>query len=327
MSVGRIARPCAQGRDSPGDRARLNGRDPRRRGHGRRGRASRARRCTASSSRRAVRGSVRASPARANRPAAARGSVGDELGLPPVDERDVGLPLDHPGFERPEFAGLDVRRVRDDDVPAPPGRPANRSCRRSSTRDPVSVGILAGEGESLVGHVDPRDLGAGVLVGDRQRDRARAPSPRPARAATRRRPAGPGSTRRPPRSPVRGMSALGSTASTSRRNPHSPSTYCSGSPWPRGARRARPHPSELAGVERSVELQVELAPGQPEDVPEKQLGVDPPVFHPARFEPRSRAAQHVPAEGGPGSVSGRDRPAVTPRPRGRDGAPRPGATR
>ena len=72
----------------------------------------------------------------------------------------------------------------------------------------------------------------------------------------------------------RGMSARRSTVSVSRRNPHSPSTYWSGS---RAARRATSSrtPSSSRAVERPVEVHVELDPLHPERVREQQLRVEP----------------------------------------------------
>ena len=70
------------------------------------------------------------------------------------------------------------------------------------------------------------------------------------------------------------MRARSSTASVSRRNPHSPSTYWSGSREARRATSARTR-VELLGAERAVETHVELDPLHPERVGEQQLCVQP----------------------------------------------------
>ena len=155
--------------------------------------------------------------------------------------------------------GVDVRRVGDDRSHGPAGKPSKRSWRSSSTARPVRARVLGGERERLGGAVDAGDVGARVLVGDRERDRARSRAdveharlldcPRSARARARR-----GSPSR-----AAGSSARGSTVSVSRRKPHSPRTYWSGSRRP-AARRARARASSSAWRQRPVERHVELDP-------------------------------------------------------------------
>ena len=95
------------------------------------------------------------------------------LGLPAVDERDVGLPVDDVPRQRRDLDGPDVRRVRHDQVPAFAGEPCEEIVAPELDVDTRALHVLAGEGERVLRHVDAGHAGPRVLVGDRERDRAR----------------------------------------------------------------------------------------------------------------------------------------------------------
>ena len=184
---------------------------------------------------------------------------------------------------------------------------------------------------ALVGDVDPRDP---ERRGARRRSPARSRPCRPHVQYARRldaRPAGPGSTRPLSRSRSRNERPR-VDGEHERPEPPLPEHVLQRLAG-RAAHDERAHALDLAGVERSVELQVELAPGQPEDVPESSSASTPGSSNPTAS---SRAVGGATlAEGGPklrcptqsDTCSRTCSRAVTPRPRGRGGAPRPGATR
>ena len=88
------------------------------------------------------------------------------------------------------------------------------------------------------------------------------------------------------------MSARRSTVSVSRRKPHSPRTYWSGSRAARRPTSARAASSSRR-LERAVELHVEIDPRDAERVREEQLGVEPRRVRSVRREVLRRAPQDV----------------------------------
>ena len=196
----------------------------------------------------------------------------DRFGRPVADERLARLPVAHLRLERVDLVGQHVRRIRHDEIPRPVRKPAieipldatrsrgpsaRRSRRRPRARPPRRRSRSR----------ERRDA--------RPRWRARSrrsPCPRRARAA-RAQPASRARHRSTTTSVSgRGTSTRRSTASVSRRKPHSPRTYASGS---RAPRRTTSRSSSCSSSRESLRrLERELRACDAEHVGDEDLGVD-----------------------------------------------------
>ena len=267
------------------------------------------------------------------------------LGLPAVDERDVGLPVDDVRRQGRDLAGMDVRRVRHDEVPAFTGKPREEIVAPELDLDPDALRVLTGEGERVLRDVDAGHSGPRVLVGDRKRDRARPRAdvehPRRVGAVEQRKAAlddrlGLGArNERPPvdgqREPPEAPLAEDVLQRLARRPPCDEGT----------------RPFELVSGQGTVEVHVELDPVDSEDAPQQALGIEPRAFGPLPGEMLGRATQHVAdrergldvrrqsdtcssepplptTNGCPTEVGRRTILTLRPPPRGRGDAPRPG---
>ena len=203
------------------------------------------------------------------------------VGLTAVDERDVGLPVDDVPRQGRDLVGADVRRVRDDEVPAFTGEPreeivapeldrrrpcAPRSRGRARARPPTRrcrSRARPGCSSAIASAIAPDPVPTSSTLG------ASAPSSSARQRSTTVSVSG------------RGMSARRSTASVSRRKPHSPRTYWSGSPDALRVTSARAA-VELVSGQGTVEVHVELDPVDSEDVPQQALGIEPRPLGPLR---------------------------------------------
>ena len=126
------------------------------------------------------------------------------------------------GISVGELVRLDVRRVRDDEVVRAARQARRRSCSSSSIVEPGPRGVLAGQRERIGRDVD---RGHARVRDARRRSRVRSrrcPCRRRARAAPRARAEVRARARRRSPSRAAGSAPARSTASVSRRNPHSP---------------------------------------------------------------------------------------------------------
>ena len=161
--------------------------------------------------------------------------VHERLRLSLVDERVARLPVANLRVERVHLGGEHVRRVRDDEVERPGGKPVVQVRVQKLDVKPGERRVLARERERVGRGVERDDARVGPLV-----LRARARSRRCPCPTSRTRGSGTSRSSTRQRSTTcsvsgRGTSARASHRSVSRRKPHSPRTYASGS---RAARRS-----------------------------------------------------------------------------------------
>ena len=213
--------------------ATVDHRRPRPRGPGRSGRPWRARRRSRGS--RAARRRSPAWPSPTSSTSAPprlerrRGASRHRLGRAPADERGVRLPVADVRHQR--SAGRPDRRTagsRRRDPTGPAGTPRRRRARRSVDGSPVRTAFSRASVERVRRDVDRRDARAGLLVGDRERDRAGSGADVEHGGDCR-----PSSSARHRSTTIsvsgRGISARAVDRSVSRRKPHSPRMYATGS--------------------------------------------------------------------------------------------------
>ena len=126
---------------------------------------------------------VRLEHERAAGPEHGDGRPDERIGVPAIEERDLGLPLHDVGCERRELRLVHVRRVGDDEVPPLAGEAGEQIVVPELDLDPRALRVLARQRQGVLRDVDRRHAGSRMLRGDRQRDRAR---PRPDVEDTRR---------------------------------------------------------------------------------------------------------------------------------------------
>ena len=173
-----------------------------------------------------------------------------------------------------------------------PARPASRSPSRNSTSRPFACCVLAGQFERASASCRSqatRAPGRSCAI-------ASAIAPPPVPTSTTRGESMPSSRARQRSTTIsvsgRGTSARASVFSVSRRKSQSPSTYASGSRFPR--RWTSPRAARALGVgQRAVVLGVELDPREAERAREQELGVEPRALDSSRRQVFGRAAQDL----------------------------------
>ena len=112
---------------------------------------------------------VRLEHERAARPEGSLRIPGERLGMPSVDERDDGLPVDDLGRERRELLAAHVRRVGDHEVPAVARQVREEIVVNDVDREARALRVLPREREGVLGHVDRGHASTGMLVRERER--------------------------------------------------------------------------------------------------------------------------------------------------------------
>ena len=210
----------------------------------------------------------------ASRPQHLERAPGDRLGRALPDERHLRLELPHVRHQRLELGRLDVRRVRHDELVRPSRQALPQVVLEQLELESRPLGVLARQRERVGRDVDRGDARARVLVGDRQRDRARAGADvedaRSLEAAqVRERPLDDDLRLRP-----RDQRAA---VDRQREPPEAPLAEDVGDGLvPRAAGDELAIGGELGLAQRPVEVGVELDPRPAEHVREQQLGVEAP---------------------------------------------------